>query len=86
MLLAAGGHRSQLFNLYFCSFICLCSCSLTYPSFNTPSCCLQWADPVLAKGDQTNKQEHCVLWGGQVASAVLWGPEQRLPRCPCGPR
>lgn len=82
MLLAARGHRSQLFNLSFCSFIHLRSCSLTYPSFNTPSCRLQWAVPVLAKDDQTNKQEHHVLRGGRVASAVLWGPEQWLPRCP----
>lgn len=79
---APGSRRPQVAAF---QVVHLHSCSLTYPSFSTPYCRLQWADPALAKGDRTDRQEHSVLRGGQVASAVPWGPEQRLPRCPCGP-
>lgn len=78
---APGSRRPQVAAF---QVVHLRSCSLTYPSFNTPYCRLQWADPALAKGDQTDRQEHSVRCGGQVASAVPWGAEQRLPRVPAG--
>lgn len=68
------------------SSVCVAAHSLILHSTHLPAACSGQTQSWPRVTRQTNKQEHCVLRGGQVASAVLWGPEQRLPRCPCGPR